>query len=109
MEPIYLYSSETPECPKCGCNNKWIVNQKLERSSAMIRVDGLVDLVVSPFITNDYNESISMTCNSCLNTYQPQPGIACVEDDRKDKTECYDETTEDYLAFPFRFVNKNEY
>jgi len=106
MESIYIYASETPDCPNCG-NKTWVVNQKLERSSMMTRIDGLADIVVKPFNTNEYNEAISITCNSCFNTYQPQPGIGCT--DRTDNIECYDETNEDYLGYPVRFINRNEY
>jgi hypothetical protein len=108
MQSIYIYPGEKPVCPNCG-KSSWLVIQKLERCSNLIRIDGLGDIIVSPFNPNEYNEAISISCDWCTNTFQPQPGVACTKDGRQDAVECYDETKDDYLGFPERFTNRDEY
>lgn len=109
MEFLFIYEGDMPECPTCGCKDKWIVKQKLVRASELLRIDGLGDMVVKPFDPNTYDESIALSCGYCASTFQPQSGVAATEDGRKDKIEAYDETSVDQYQIPDRFNNNREF
>lgn len=106
MNEIYIYESTVPKCPSCN-NNTWVVKQRLVRSSDLMRIDGLGDIVVKPFDPSNYHEAISLTCSSCGYTAQPQSGVSATEDGRQDVCSVYDETSLEEVVWPKR-VNNDE-
>jgi hypothetical protein len=107
MENIYIYERELIVCPDCG-NTKWLVTQHLSRTTDVLRVDGLGDLSCAPFDENTYDESLVLICCGCSTKYQPQSGVACVEDGRIDSISAYDETAIEEVSWPARAQNNKE-
>jgi hypothetical protein len=107
MNSIYLYERELIVCPSCG-GTKWLVTQHLSRTTDVLRVDGLGDLSVEPFDENAYDESLVLTCCGCSIKYQPQSGVACVEEGRADAINVYDSSLDEEIVWPSRAKNTKE-
>ena len=107
MESIYLFSRELIVCPSCGCTT-WMVTQHLSRTTDVLHVDGLGDLSCAPFDENTYDESLVLTCRGCSTKYQPQSGVACVEEGRQDTINVYDPTSDVEIVWPAKAKNNKE-
>jgi hypothetical protein len=107
MENIFLFERDLVTCPNC-MGNTFLVTQKLSRSSDVIKIDGLCDICCKPFDENNYDESLVLTCKSCSSSFQPQSGVACVEDGRVDSISAYDETAIEEIQWPSRAQNTKE-
>ena len=107
MESIFLFSRELIVCPHCQ-STTWMVTQHLSRTTDVLRVDGLGDLSCTGFDENLYEESLVLICRGCSTKYQPQSGVACIEEGRVDSISAYDETAIEEIQWPLKAQNNKE-
>ena len=107
MKSIFLFERDLITCPNC-MGNTFLVTQKLSRSSDVIKVDGLCDICCKPFDENNYDESLVLTCKSCSSSFQPQYGVACIEEGRQDTINVYDPTSDVEIVWPLKAKNNKE-
>ena len=107
MQNVYIYERELIVCPDCG-GTKWLVTQHLSRTTDVLRVDGLGDIACAPFDENTYDESLVLICCGCSEKYQPQSGVACVEEGRQDSINVYDPMLNEEIVWPSRAKNTKE-
>jgi hypothetical protein len=94
---LAVTESQTPQCPRCG-KSQWLVHQRLEQASDLVRVDALSDLVVvKPDEVNI--QSLALKCRVCDLVCVPQAGV----------TAYYEGGGEDHDRMPPEVENNSEY
>lgn len=73
MSQVLVEPRMIPTC-KCG-SSRWLVGQRISRTSPLLRVDGFSDLVMNPPDPDTYQQAVSLACAECNSVYSPQAGI----------------------------------
>ena len=111
LQVITVSPREVPVCPECGASS-WIVHDKVQRSSRLLRVDGLGDIVRQKADIGNVVQTVLLQCENCLLEYHPDSSLNSREENtntQAQQVEAYNDDTKVLYDFPSSITNESSW